>query len=83
MSGSLFGSKRNRGLIAWWGGGIVIVIAGVWAAFVYIFPPKGDGGEGKGDVSASQGGVSVGGAVTNSTEKTSPAASDEAQPSGY
>ena len=45
-------SKKNREILGWLGGGIVVVIAGLWAAFVYFFPPKGDGAEGKREVSA-------------------------------
>jgi len=85
MSGlwAFLGVKKNRDLIAWWGGGVVIVIAGLWTAFVYFHPPKSDGGEGKGGVSASQGGVSVGGSVTNSTIKTQSTTGGETQPRGY
>jgi len=32
--------KSNREIISWLGGGAVIVIGGLWALFVYIFPPK-------------------------------------------
>ena len=44
MSGlwAFLGAKKNRDLIAWWGGGIVIVIAGLWTAFVH-FKPTGSG----------------------------------------
>jgi hypothetical protein len=67
---SFFPSKKNRELIAWWGGGAVIVISGLWAAFVYFFPPKSDVGSGKSGVSASSGGVAVGGNVSGSTITT-------------
>lgn len=33
--------KRNREILAWLGGGAVIMIGGIWAAFVYLFPPGG------------------------------------------
>jgi hypothetical protein len=31
--------KSNREIISWLGGGAVIVIGGLWALFVYVFPP--------------------------------------------
>ncbi len=85
MSGiwSFLGSKKNREIIGWLGGGIVIVIAGLWTAFVYFHPPKIEGGEGKAGVSASHGGVSVGGNVTNSTINTGPPKGGEPQPQGH
>jgi len=85
MSGlwAFLGAKKNRDLIAWLGGGIVIVFAGLWAVFVYLYPPKSDGGEGKGGVSASHGGVSVGGSVANSTIKTQSTTGGETQQQGH
>jgi hypothetical protein len=85
MSGfwSFLGSKKNQQTIAWLGSGIVIVVAGLWTAFVYFFPPRGDGGQGKREVSASHGGVAVGGNVRNSTINASPPAPGETQPSGH
>ncbi len=74
MSGiwSFLGSKKNREILAWLAGGLAAVVVALWTAFVYFHPPRSDGGEGKGAVSASHGGVSVGGNVTNSTINTSP-----------
>ena len=46
-------------------------------------PPKVDVGKDKEDVTASHGGVSVGGIVTNSTINTNPATGGDAQPQGY
>jgi hypothetical protein len=84
MSGiwSFLGSKRNRDILAWLGGGFVAVVVALWTAYIYLHPPKVDGGEGKGAVTAGHGGVSVGGNV-NSTIKTSPDAGGESQPQGY
>lgn len=59
MSGFL--SKKNREVIAWWGGGAVVVIAGLWTAFVYFFPPKPAGRSGGTGMTATNGGVTVGG----------------------
>ncbi|HME85689.1 MAG TPA: hypothetical protein VKG91_14355 [Roseiarcus sp.] len=81
--GSFLGSKKNRDVLAWLGGGLVAVIVALWTAYVYFHPPKVDGGEGKSAVTASHGGVSVGGNVTNSTIKTSPDAGGDSQPQGY
>jgi len=53
--------KRNRVMLGWLGGGLVVAAAGLWAAFVYLFPPKGT------DVQANCGGVAVGGNVTGTT----------------
>ncbi len=32
--------KDIREIISWVGGGAIIVISGLWALFVYVFPPK-------------------------------------------
>jgi hypothetical protein len=80
---SFLGSKENRDHIAWWGGGVVLLIAALWSVFVYLFPPKSHEGGGKGGVTASHGGVSVGGNVTNSTINTNSTNSSDAQPQGY
>jgi TIR domain len=59
--------KRNRVVLGWLGGGLVVVATGLWAAFVYLFPhhtpvePKAT------DVQANCGGVAVGGNVTGTT----------------
>ena len=42
LMGSLW-SPGNRNTLSWLGGGAVVVITGLWAAFVYFFPPKKDG----------------------------------------
>ena len=77
---SFLGSKKNREIVAWSGGGLVAVVVALWTAYVYFHPPKVGGGEGKGAVTASHGGVSVGGNVTITT---SPATGGESQPQGY
>jgi len=85
MSGfwSFLGSKKNREILGWLGGGIVAVIVALWTVFVYLHPLKGDVGEGKGGVSASHGGVSVGGNVSNSTIETKSTTGGDTQPPGY
>jgi len=44
---SFLAKPKNQKTLSWLGGGAVVVIAGLWAAFVYLFPPKKDG-EGSG-----------------------------------
>ena len=31
--------KRNQQVLGWLGGGLVVSATGLWAAFVYFFPP--------------------------------------------
>lgn len=37
---SFLAKPKNQKTLSWLGGGAVVVIAGLWAAFVYFFPPK-------------------------------------------
>ena len=37
---SLLAKPENQKTLSWLGGGAVVVIAGLWAAFVYVFPPR-------------------------------------------
>ena len=39
---SFLAKPKNQKTLSWIGGGAVIAIAGLWAAFVYFFPPKND-----------------------------------------
>jgi hypothetical protein len=59
-------SKSNRERIAWLGGGAVFIIAGLWTAFVYLFPPK-SGEIGVSRIIANCGGVAIGGSVSGAT----------------
>jgi len=77
-----FPFKKNRELIAWWGGGAVVVITGLWTAFVYFFPPKSDAGDRKGGVSASSGGIAIGGNVSKSRVNAGSAPHSETEPKG-
>src|SRR5215472_3502129 len=65
--------KRNQQVLGWLGGGLVVVATGLWAAFVYFFPP------GKStqtpalappSIQADRGGVAIGGNVTGATITT-------------
>jgi TIR domain len=64
--------KGNRQVLGWLGGGLVVVATGLWAAFVYFFPP-GKSPEAKSpeptppSVQANCGGIAIGRDVTGST----------------
>jgi hypothetical protein len=58
---------RNRQILSWLGGGLVVVAAGLWAAFVYVFPPSSGKSSAGTTTSANCGGVAVGGSVSGST----------------
>jgi hypothetical protein len=57
---------KNRAVLGWIGGGIVVVISALWAAFVYFAPPPKPATP-PSSIEASHGGVAVGGNVTGST----------------
>jgi hypothetical protein len=59
--------KRNREILGWIGGGVVAVAVGLWAAFIYVFPPKKIDTPGTSGAQASCGGVAIGGNVTGAT----------------
>jgi len=73
--GGLWGFLRDKGnqqVLGWLGGGLVVVATGLWAAFVYFFPP-GKSPEAKSpeltppSVQANCGGIAIGRDVANST----------------
>jgi hypothetical protein len=37
---SFLAKPKNQKTLSWLGGGAVVVIAGLWAAYVYVFPPR-------------------------------------------
>jgi len=57
-------SKSNRDRLAWLGGGSVVVIAGIWAAIVYFFPPQPGPGRDRTQINASCGSVAISGKVS-------------------
>jgi tetratricopeptide (TPR) repeat protein len=59
----------NRDVIGWIGGGVVVVIGGVWAVVKYFAKPGGDGGAAR-SVRADRGGVAAGGSISNSSINT-------------
>lgn len=40
MGKSLIGSKEKRERLAFLGGGLVVMVGGLWAAFVFFYPSK-------------------------------------------
>jgi hypothetical protein len=59
--------KPNREVLGWLGGGLVVAATGLWAAFVYLFPPQRPLEPKPANVQADCGGVAVGGNVTGTT----------------
>jgi TIR domain len=57
--------KRNQQLLGWLGGGLIVAATGLWAVFVYFFPPvKSPTAP---SVQANCGGIAIGRDVTGST----------------
>jgi TIR domain len=66
--------KSNQQVIGWLGGGLVVAVTGLWAAFIYFFPP-GKSPEAKSpvpavSVQAECSGIAIGGNVTGGTITT-------------
>jgi hypothetical protein len=64
--------KRNQQVLGWLGGGLVVAATGLWAAFVYFFPPGKSPEAGPPEpappsVEANCGGIAIGRDVTGST----------------
>jgi hypothetical protein len=65
--------KRNQQVLGWLGGGLVVVATGLWAAFIYFFPPLPAPETTKSleptppSVQANCGGIAIGRDVTGST----------------
>jgi ammonia channel protein AmtB len=60
-------NSKNRQILTWAGGGVVVIVAGLWAAFVYLFPLHKPSESVRTDVQANCGGVAIGGSVTGTT----------------
>jgi hypothetical protein len=67
--------KRNRETLGWLGGGLAVLIAGLWAAFVHFFPLTNDGGSGTSKVEATCGSVAAQGTFIGSSITTGGASS--------
>jgi len=74
---SFISKDANRKILGWIGGGIVVVISALWAAFVYFAPPSKPTAP-PASVEASRGGVAIGGSVSGSTITTGGAANTAA-----
>jgi hypothetical protein len=64
--------KRNQQVLGWLGGGLVVAATGLWAAFVYFFPPRNSSEATSPEatpstVQANCGGIAIGSDVTGST----------------
>jgi len=59
--------KRNREVLGWLGGGLVVAATGLWAAIVYFFPLQKPPEPRAASVQADCGGVAVAGNVTGAT----------------
>jgi hypothetical protein len=58
---SFLSAPKNQKILSWLGGGLAVVIAGLWAAFVYFNSPKGDNGGSEGNCNITSGGIGSGG----------------------
>jgi hypothetical protein len=59
--------ESNRALLGWIGSGLVVLIAGLWAGFVYLYPPKKDDGSGAIKVEANCGSAAAQGTFIGSS----------------
>jgi TIR domain len=57
--------KRNQQVLGWLGGGLIVAATGLWAVFVYVFPPAKS--PTPPSVQANCGGIAIGRDVTGST----------------
>jgi hypothetical protein len=68
-------NEGNRALLGWIGSGLVVLIAGLWAGFVYLYPPKKDDGGGAMKVEANCGSAAAKGTFIGSSITVGGAAS--------
>jgi hypothetical protein len=57
-------NSKNREILSWLGGGAVVVVAGIWAAIVYLFPASKPPQPSPAAAQAICGGVAISGNVT-------------------
>ena len=62
---SFLSAPKNQKTLSWLGGGLAVVIAGLWAAFVFFNSPKGDTGGSAGNCNITSGGIGSGGNKVN------------------
>jgi hypothetical protein len=58
---SFLSAPKNQKTLSWLGGGLAVVIAGLWAAFVYFNSPKGDASGSAGNCNITSSGIASGG----------------------
>jgi hypothetical protein len=63
-------NAANRDVITWIGGGLVVVIGGVWAVVKFFAKKESSAGAAR-SVRADRGGVAAGGSISNSPINTS------------
>ena len=72
---SFLSAPKNQKTLSWLGGGLAVVIAGLWAAFVYFVPANDDHGGGSNKVEASCGSAAAQGTMFGSSITTGGASS--------
>jgi len=65
-----FRQKRNREVLGWLGGGLVVAATGLWASVVYFFPPQKSSEPRPANVQADRCGVASGGSLFGTTITT-------------
>jgi hypothetical protein len=60
-------TKRNRDIVAWLGGGMVVILSGLWTAATFVSTKRPLTQTPVAHVEASGGGVAIGGSVSDST----------------
>lgn len=63
-------SKEKREIITWIGGGILLLVSGIWAVFLYFYPTNKNSNSPASSINASAGGIAIGGNITNSNINT-------------
>jgi hypothetical protein len=74
---SFLRNHTNREILSWLGGGIVVVVTGIWFAIIHFFPTQKPAERENPHVQASCGGVAIGGNVTGATIKAGIAAGSD------
>ena len=63
---SFLQDTTNQQVLTWIGGGLVVVVGGLWAAFTFFFPKKSESSSAPSrSVTADRGGIAAGGDIIN------------------
>ena len=57
---SFLAQPKNQRIVSWLGGGLLILVTGVWTVVTYVWPPHGASPNGSKFVCAEQGGIAAG-----------------------